>query len=93
MVPGADAYLLLQPRRVMADQDIMNPLLSGMKRLERNSVVLGQTVFLGEYLSRPPELFAVYGAQLPIGQLTRIRADDSAWLTREEITGTHQIWK
>ena len=35
----------------------MNHLLSGMKRLERNAAVLGQTVFLAEYLSRPPELF------------------------------------
>jgi len=65
-------------------------LLSGMKRLERNSAVLGQTVFLGEYLSRPPELFRRDTGLQFTGLATfdaEFGLDDSAWLVREEDHG------
>jgi hypothetical protein len=65
-------------------------LLSGMKRLERNAAVLGQTVFLGEYLSRPPDLFRRdTGLQfdgLVIFE-TEFGFDDTTWLAREEDQG------
>jgi len=65
-------------------------LLSGMKRLERNGAVLGQTVFLGEYLSRPPDLFR-YDSGLHFDGLVNFEAefgfDDTAWLPGEEDQG------
>jgi hypothetical protein len=65
-------------------------LLSGMKRLERNAAVLGQTVFLAEYLSRPPELFR-RDTGLQFDKLvtfdTEFGFDDSTWLTQEEDQG------
>lgn len=65
-------------------------LLSGMKRIEHNSAVLGQTVFLAEYLSRPTGLFgkssdlhfkSLAHFELPAG----IRDDE--WLSKEEDLG------
>jgi hypothetical protein len=65
-------------------------LLSGIKRLGRNSAVLGQTVFLAEYLSRPPELFR-RDTGLQFDGLVLFDSDvglnDDVWLEREEDKG------
>lgn len=65
-------------------------LLSGMKRLERNAAVLGQTVFLAEYLCRPPDLFRRdTGLQFDglVTFETEFGFDDNTWLTQEEDQG------
>jgi len=61
-----------------------------MKRLERNAAVLGQTVFLAEYLCRPPDLFRRdTGLQFDglVTFDTEFGFDDNTWLTREEDQG------
>jgi hypothetical protein len=65
-------------------------LLSGIKRMERNAAVLGQTVFLGEYLSRPPDLFRRDTGLQFDGLITfdaEAGLDDNAWLAHEEDSG------
>lgn len=65
-------------------------LLSGIKTKERNSAVLGQTFFLGEYLSLQPELFR-RDTGLQFGGLVTFDAEvgvnDEAWLESEEDQG------
>jgi hypothetical protein len=65
-------------------------LLSGMKRMERNSAVLGQTFFLGEYLSRTPDLFRRdTGLQFAglVAFESEVGVNDEAWLQCEEDEG------
>ncbi len=65
-------------------------LLSGMKLLERNSAVLGQIVFVSDYLSRPPGLFTRH-VDLTFGKQISFRTEvgiiDREWLQKEEDGG------
>jgi len=61
--------------------------LKGIKRLERNSAVLGQLVMWAALLSKPPDLFGRY-PYLELGSLQPFRfeygLDDALWLPKEE---------
>jgi hypothetical protein len=65
-------------------------LLKGMKRLERNSAVLGQVIFIADYLSRPTGLFRK-SSDLEFGELAVFPSEvgiiDRDWLPQEDDEG------
>lgn len=58
--------------------------LKGIKRLEKNPAVLGQTVMWAEYLKKPPDLFSTEYQFLKFGELLKYEVDfginDEMWL-------------
>ena len=62
--------------------------LSGIKRLERNSAVLGQVMLFADHLTRPPDMYTTEYPFLKFGALATfdvgVGINDRLWLPAEE---------